>query len=362
MQRQGGGGKKMLCDCEEVGSNTNVPRTTTAVIESVVNRPAAVTTAVAEVVAKRKQAQATKDWQTKSARITELVKNILKERGRKLPSGFHLKVAGYMKPRLGNANVTRENVAAAINYLNANPNYKSTSATAKKNKSKPAATTAAVQQNSAPRLASLLSPIPEGTSNVNATAAETQRRNNTTVRRNNNNANKTPSNNSEEEEAELQIVNIAGQEFFWNETSKNIYESLEGSLGDRIGIWPGGDAPIEYQGGGGLPAPDSCPYPYPGVCDFYAKGGGCGCGAGLLPQAGGGCGCSAGPTGPLFQGGYRATARNLKYLKRWKQGKSIGFTMTASLKAKGLIPRTSKTKKGKKVVSKKYKTRRNRVY
>jgi hypothetical protein len=42
------------------------------------------------------------------------------------------------------------------------------------------------------------------------------------------------------------------------------------------------------------------------------------------------------------------------YLKQWKKGKSIGFTMTSSLKAKGLIPRTSKTLKGKRVVSRKY--------
>lgn len=65
---------------------------------------------------------------------------------------------------------------------------------------------------------------------------------------------------------------------------------------------------------------------------------------------GGGC-----PCGGLLKGGYRATRRNLKYLKQWKKGKSIGFTMTASLKAKGLIPRNSKTMKGKRVVSKKYK-------
>jgi len=48
--------------------------------------------------------------------------------------------------------------------------------------------------------------------------------------------------------------------------------------------------------------------------------------------------------------GYRATKRNLKYLKKWKQGKSIGFTMRSSLKAKGLIPRAN----GKKRVSIKY--------
>jgi len=48
--------------------------------------------------------------------------------------------------------------------------------------------------------------------------------------------------------------------------------------------------------------------------------------------------------------GYRATRRDKKYLKRFKQGKSIGFTMTASLKAKGLIPRANGTRR----VSKKY--------
>ena len=48
---------------------------------------------------------------------------------------------------------------------------------------------------------------------------------------------------------------------------------------------------------------------------------------------------------------YRVTKRDKKYLKLFKQGKSIGFTMTASLKAKGLIPRANGTRR----VSKKYK-------
>uniref|UniRef100_A0A6C0D7L4 DUF5824 domain-containing protein n=1 Tax=viral metagenome TaxID=1070528 RepID=A0A6C0D7L4_9ZZZZ len=47
---------------------------------------------------------------------------------------------------------------------------------------------------------------------------------------------------------------------------------------------------------------------------------------------------------------YKTTARNRKYLKKYKQGKSIGFTMRSSLKAKGLIPRSNGTYK----VSKKY--------
>lgn len=58
-----------------------------------------------------------------------------------------------------------------------------------------------------------------------------------------------------------------------------------------------------------------------------------------------------GKTRRVHRGGYRATAKNRKYLRRWKKGKSIGFTMRSSLKAKGLIPRAS----GKKVVSPKYK-------
>jgi hypothetical protein len=48
---------------------------------------------------------------------------------------------------------------------------------------------------------------------------------------------------------------------------------------------------------------------------------------------------------------YKATRRNKKYLRRYKQGKSIGFTMRSSLKAKGLIPRANGTYK----VSNKYK-------
>ena len=59
----------------------------------------------------------------------------------------------------------------------------------------------------------------------------------------------------------------------------------------------------------------------------------------------GGCGCMVPQTG-----GYRATKKDKKYLKMYKQGKSIGFTMTASLKAKGLIPRANGTRK----VSNKY--------
>ena len=46
----------------------------------------------------------------------------------------------------------------------------------------------------------------------------------------------------------------------------------------------------------------------------------------------------------------------MKYLRMYKAGKSIGFTMKASLKAKGLIPRAD----GSLRVSAKYKTRKNR--
>jgi len=49
---------------------------------------------------------------------------------------------------------------------------------------------------------------------------------------------------------------------------------------------------------------------------------------------------------------YKATRRNRKYLRLYKQGKSIGFTMRSSLKAKGLIPRANGTYK----VSDKYRS------
>ena len=81
------------------------------------------------------------------------------------------------------------------------------------------------------------------------------------------------------------------------------------------------------------------------------KGGGCGCGV-QPPQfpssellRGGGCPCQAVAPLPIALGGYKPTKRNLKYLRKWKQGKSIGFTMRSSLKAKGLIPRANGTKR-----------------
>lgn len=61
---------------------------------------------------------------------------------------------------------------------------------------------------------------------------------------------------------------------------------------------------------------------------------------------GGQCPCSKRMAG----GGYN----DKKLLAKWKAGKSIGFTATAHLKAVGLIPRTSKTMRGKKVKGPKY--------
>lgn len=64
------------------------------------------------------------------------------------------------------------------------------------------------------------------------------------------------------------------------------------------------------------------------------------------------CPCSA----PLIRGGYTPTEKDLAALKKFKAGKSIGFTMRASLKAKGLIPRVN----GSRRVSAKYTRRRRR--
>jgi hypothetical protein len=70
--------------------------------------------------------------------------------------------------------------------------------------------------------------------------------------------------------------------------------------------------------------------------------------AGTGCMKGGGCGCL--PQG----GGYRATRKNRAMLARYRAGKSIGFTGVASLKAKGLLARTSRKNKGKKIVGPKY--------
>lgn len=58
--------------------------------------------------------------------------------------------------------------------------------------------------------------------------------------------------------------------------------------------------------------------------------------------------------GGLQRAGYRATRKNRNMLAKWRRGESIGFTGVASLKAKGLIPRTSRKNRGKKIVGPKY--------
>lgn len=55
--------------------------------------------------------------------------------------------------------------------------------------------------------------------------------------------------------------------------------------------------------------------------------------------------------GKRQKGGYRATKKDKAALKKLKQGKSIGFTMRSSLKAKGLLRRSNGTMR----VSAKYK-------
>ncbi len=40
-------------------------------------------------------------------------------------------------------------------------------------------------------------------------------------------------------------------------------------------------------------------------------------------------------------GGYRPTRRNRQLLRKYKTGKRIGFTAKASLKAKGMLPRSN---------------------
>ena len=50
-----------------------------------------------------------------------------------------------------------------------------------------------------------------------------------------------------------------------------------------------------------------------------------------------------GTAGGKRKGGYRPTKKDKATLKKLKQGKSIGFTMRSSLKAKGLLRRANGT-------------------
>jgi hypothetical protein len=69
---------------------------------------------------------------------------------------------------------------------------------------------------------------------------------------------------------------------------------------------------------------------------------------------GGQCPCSMKMAGGSYSAIRKTTYKNRRLLSRLRAGHSIGFTATAHLKAKGLIPRTSKTMRGKKVKGLKY--------
>ena len=107
-----------------------------------------------------------------------------------------------------------------------------------------------------------------------------------------------------------------------------------------------------YGGGSGCSsAKPMMPLP-PGISqgpltlELMANGGSCGCRpVPPIPTAMGGAVKGGYRAHPKTNGGYRATKRDLKYLRKWKQGKSIGFTMRSSLKAIGLIPRANGTKR-----------------
>lgn len=84
-----------------------------------------------------------------------------------------------------------------------------------------------------------------------------------------------------------------------------------------------------------------------------------GCGLATFGHKGGACSTCLNSLLGRFdrrrRGGYRATKKDKAALKRFRAGKSIGFTMRSSLKAKGLIPRANGTRR----LSNKYKKRGN---
>ena len=69
---------------------------------------------------------------------------------------------------------------------------------------------------------------------------------------------------------------------------------------------------------------------------------------------GGQCPCSMKMAGGSYAATRKTTDKDRRLLAKLRAGHSIGFTATAHLKAKGLIPRTSKTMRGKKVRGPKY--------
>ena len=103
-------------------------------------------------------------------------------------------------------------------------------------------------------------------------------------------------------------------------------------------------APAVIMRGGAYAQQGTAVEPYGCNLAVGQKGGACPCLNSALGTFRRG-GYSGSRSASRHKGGYRATKKDKAALKRFRAGKSIGFTMTASLKAKGLINRANGTRR-----------------
>jgi len=220
------------------------------------------------VKSKRSIGAGTQAWIDISGKITPLVQKVkatlteeAKSQNKEAPKfgPIHLKAAGYLKSDLKNEDgsfkePSYEQVHAAVLFLMANPDYKSANADAKSKKEPSAAASvpAASAAPSAPEQKEKAKPgrkpdplvaarkAKEAEEKAAKASAKEQKKPQAASNAASAPASAWTAPSAEaEEEAEVEEIEIDGEELYYDPASGKVYERNDGALGDEIGTYDG---------------------------------------------------------------------------------------------------------------------------
>ena len=233
--------------------------------------------AASEASVPRSVGEGTKKWNDKTKVVAALVKEALA--GEKGGAGFHLKVLSFLKTEKGldaEAEPTLEQVAEAVTYLKANPDWVSPNQKAKAAKAKPSEEPSSPVASSAVKVVvkkAEEAPKKKGRpaksaeeKEAEATAKKAAKEEEAAAKKAAKKAEKDaeaaskksskkmpssakkaePAKAEAEEEADSELVEIEleGVGYFWDAEGGAVFENIDGHTGERIGSWNGTDADI----------------------------------------------------------------------------------------------------------------------
>lgn len=215
----------------------------------------------------RSVGEGTKAWNELTKSVSGLVKTALD--GEKGGAGFHLKVLSYLKNEKGLAagqTPSLELVKEAVAYLKKNADYKTPNQKNKEEKSSSAPAAAKVDSDSEESEAEEEKPAPKPVEKKKAgrpkmseeekAAKKEAKKAEKKEAKKEEKEEKKPKKEvkkfetkkpvpvpepepEEEEEAEMEAIEIDGEQVFWNQSTGEVFENIEGAMGDLVGTFDG---------------------------------------------------------------------------------------------------------------------------